>query len=178
MCPATTLGTLWFKRGLVEILEEPAEFHVSRHQTAAFTVRLPVQRRSSSIATIERSVARAKFAGICCTGLQAREDGGVSGGMRASSSRALGHLLVPEIGLTPAVAADLHQVFATGWILHSRSPIRRGLSSGIASTGRARMVVGTHKYTPPSPTLPDQSWMKNRTLPTSRKKHRAIRPAT
>jgi hypothetical protein len=42
-------------------------------------------------------------------------------------------LLVPEIGLTPAVAADLHQVFGDEVaILHSGLSIKSGRSSGIA----------------------------------------------
>ena len=53
-------------------------------------------------------------------------------------------LLVPEIGLTPAVAADFHQVFAEEVaILHSALPIRNAPSSGADQRGEARVVVGT-----------------------------------
>ncbi len=54
-------------------------------------------------------------------------------------------LLVPEIGLTPAVAADLHQLFGDGVaILHSAlSDKERAEQWHRIKRGDARMVVGT-----------------------------------
>ena len=54
-------------------------------------------------------------------------------------------LLVPEIGLTPAVAADLHQVFGDEVaILHSAlSDKERAEQWHRIKRGEARMVVGT-----------------------------------
>ena len=52
-------------------------------------------------------------------------------------------LLVPEIGLTPAVAADLHQVFADEVaILHSALTNQESApNNGIASSAAKRVVV-------------------------------------
>jgi len=54
-------------------------------------------------------------------------------------------LLVPEIGLTPAVAADLHQIFGDEVaILHSAlSDQERAEQWHRIKRGEARMVVGT-----------------------------------
>jgi len=54
-------------------------------------------------------------------------------------------LLVPEIGLTPAVAADLHQIFGEEVaILHSAlSDKERAQQWHRIKSGEARMVVGT-----------------------------------
>ena len=54
-------------------------------------------------------------------------------------------LLVPEIGLTPAVAADLHQIFGDEVaILHSAlSDRERAEQWHRIKRGEARMVVGT-----------------------------------
>ena len=54
-------------------------------------------------------------------------------------------LLVPEIGLTPAVAADLHQLFGDEVaILHSAlSDKERAEQWHRIKRGEARMVVGT-----------------------------------
>jgi len=145
--PRTTLGTL-VKRGLVEILEEPAEFHVSRTKPrpSPFGFQFnPAQQKA--LRRIEEGVAARKFAGILLHGVTGSGKTAVYlAGMRAvleAGRSAI--LLVPEIGLTPAVAADLHQVFGDKVaILHSAlSDQERAEQWHRIKRGEARMVVGT-----------------------------------
>ncbi len=145
--PRTTLGTL-VKRGLVEILEEPAEFHVSRTKPrpSPFGFQFnPAQQQA--LRRIEEGVAARKFAGILLHGVTGSGKTAVYlAGMRAvleAGRSAI--LLVPEIGLTPAVAADLHQVFGDKVaILHSAlSDQERAEQWHRIKRGEARMVVGT-----------------------------------
>ena len=145
--PRTTLGTL-VKRGLVEILEEPAEFHVSRTKPrpSPFGFQFnPAQQQA--LRRIEEGVAARKFGGILLHGVTGSGKTAVYlAGMRAvleAGRSAI--LLVPEIGLTPAVAADLHQVFGDKVaILHSAlSDQERAEQWHRIKRGEARMVVGT-----------------------------------
>src|SRR5215472_5686596 len=111
--PRSTLSTL-VRRGLIEIVEEPAEFHVSRVKArrSPFDFEFnPAQKHA--LQKIQDGVAARKFGGMLLHGVTGSGKTAVYlAGMRSvleAGRSAI--LLVPEIGLTPAVAADLHQVF-------------------------------------------------------------------
>jgi primosomal protein N' (replication factor Y) len=145
--PRTTLSTL-VRRGLVEIIELPAGFSVSRSKPrpSPFDFEFnPAQK--SALARLNQSVAARKFSGMLLHGVTGSGKTAVYlAGMRAvleAGRSAI--LLVPEIGLTPAVAADLHQIFADEVaILHSAlSDKERAEQWHRIKRGEARMVVGT-----------------------------------
>jgi len=145
--PASTLGTL-IRRGLVEIVEQPAKFSVSRSQPrpSPFIFDFsPAQQ--SALETLRSAVASRKFTGMLMHGVTGSGKTAVYlAGMRAvldAGRSAI--LLVPEIGLTPAVAADLHQIFGSEVaILHSAlSGAERAEQWHRIKRGEARMVVGT-----------------------------------
>jgi primosomal protein N' (replication factor Y) len=145
--PRTTLTTL-VKRGLIEIIEEPAEFAVSRSKPRPSRLEFdfnPAQQ--AALNRIREAVETRKFSGILLHGVTGSGKTAVYlAGMRAvleAGRSAI--LLVPEIGLTPAVAADLHQIFGSEVaILHSAlSDKERAQQWHRISKGEARMVVGT-----------------------------------
>ena len=145
--PQTTLRTL-VTRGLIEITDEPAEFHVSRAKPrpSLFDFDLnPAQQ--SALARLREAVAARKFSGMLLHGVTGSGKTAVYlAGMRSvleAGRSAI--LLVPEIGLTPAVAADLHQIFGDEVaILHSAlSDRERAEQWHRIKRGEARMVVGT-----------------------------------
>jgi primosomal protein N' (replication factor Y) len=145
--PRTTLGTL-VKRGLVEIVEEPATFAVSRSKARPSRMEFefnPAQ--ASALARLREGVDARKFFGMLLHGVTGSGKTAVYlAGMRSvldAGRSAI--LLVPEIGLTPAVAADLHQVFGDEVaILHSAlSDAERAEQWHRIKRGEARMVVGT-----------------------------------
>jgi primosomal protein N' (replication factor Y) (superfamily II helicase) len=145
--PRSTLGTL-VKRGLVEIVEEPAEFMVSRAKPRVSPLSFqfnPAQQ--SALANINERVGAGKFSGILLHGVTGSGKTAVYlAAMRAvldAGKSAI--LLVPEIGLTPAVAADLHQAFGDEVaILHSAlTDHERAEQWHRIKHGDARMVVGT-----------------------------------
>ena len=91
-------------------------------------------------------------------------------------------LLVPEIGLTPAVAANLHQIFGEEVaILHSalsdaeRAEQWHRIKRGRCAHGRGHAFGGVRAR---ARSGADRSWTKSRTAPTSRKRCRATTPAT
>jgi len=145
--PRTTLSTL-VRRGLVEIVDEPAEFKVSRTRprTSPFEFDFNSQQRSA-LARLRDGVEVRKFSGMLLHGVTGSGKTAVYlAGMRAvleAGRSAI--LLVPEIGLTPAVAADLHQIFGDAVaILHSAlSHKERAEQWHRIRRGEARMVVGT-----------------------------------
>jgi primosomal protein N' (replication factor Y) len=145
--PRTTLASL-VRRELVEILEEPAEFIVSRSKPrpSLFDFNLnPAQQ--SALQRIKDGVASRAFSGMLMHGVTGSGKTAVYlAGMRSvleAGRSAI--LLVPEIGLTPAVAADLHQIFGDEVaILHSAlSDRERAEQWHRIKRGDARMVVGT-----------------------------------
>jgi primosomal protein N' (replication factor Y) len=145
--PRSTLATL-MRRGLVEILEEPATFAVSRSKPRPS--RLEFDFNSAQQAALNRirdTVDTRKFAGMLMHGVTGSGKTVVYlAGMRAvleAGRSAI--LLVPEIGLTPAVAADLHHIFGEEVaILHSAlSDKERAQQWHRIKSGEARMVVGT-----------------------------------
>jgi primosomal protein N' (replication factor Y) (superfamily II helicase) len=144
--PRTTLGTL-VKRGLVEIVEEVASFAVSRSKPrAAFEFEFN-SAQNNALARLREVVEARKFSGMLLHGVTGSGKTAVYlAGMRAvleAGRSAI--LLVPEIGLTPAVAADLHQIFGDEVaILHSAlSDKERAQQWHRIKSGDARMVVGT-----------------------------------
>src|SRR5215469_12692972 len=145
--PRSTLTTL-VRRGLVEIVEEPAEFHVSRVKArrSPFDFEFNTAQKQA-LQEIEAGVAARKFGGMLLHGVTGSGKTAVYlAGMRSvleAGRSAI--LLVPEIGLTPAVAADLHQIFGDEVaILHSAlSDRERAEQWHRIKRGEARMVVGT-----------------------------------
>ena len=145
--PRTTLATL-IRRGTVELIEAPADFTVSRTKPRPqpfefdFT---PAQK--SALASLRERVDSLKFSGMLLHGVTGSGKTAVYlAGMRSvleAGRSAI--LLVPEIGLTPAVAADLHQIFGDEVaILHSAlSDKERAEQWHRIKRGEARMVVGT-----------------------------------
>jgi primosomal protein N' (replication factor Y) (superfamily II helicase) len=145
--PRATLNTL-VRRGLVEILQEPAAFTVSRARPrpALFDFHLNPSQQSA-LARLRAAVEARKFSGMLLHGVTGSGKTAVYlAGMRAvleAGRSAI--LLVPEIGLTPAVAADLHQIFGDEVaILHSALTDReRAEQWHRIKRKEARIVVGT-----------------------------------
>jgi primosomal protein N' (replication factor Y) (superfamily II helicase) len=145
--PRTTLSTL-VRRGLVAIVEEPADFTVSRTKPRPSPFDFDFNSaQQSALARLRESAAARKFSGMLLHGVTGSGKTAVYlAGMRsvlAAGRSAI--LLVPEIGLTPAVAADLHQIFGDEVaILHSALTHReRAEQWHRIKRGEARMVVGT-----------------------------------
>jgi primosomal protein N' (replication factor Y) len=145
--PRTTLNTL-VKRGLVEIIEEPAEFHISRVKArrSPFEFEFSLAQKQA-LQRIQEGMAAREFSGILLHGVTGSGKTAIYlAAMRTvleTGSSAI--LLVPEIGLTPTVAADLHQVFGDEVaILHSAlTDQERAEQWHRIKRGEARMVVGT-----------------------------------
>jgi primosomal protein N' (replication factor Y) len=145
--PPTTLQTL-VKRGLVEIVEEPADFAVSsiKPRPSPFHFQFtPAQQ--SALDQIRAAVDSGQYAGLLLHGVTGSGKTAVyltamHAVLQAGRSAIL---LVPEIGLTPAVAADLHQIFGEQVaILHSGLTDReRAEQWHRIRRGDARIVVGT-----------------------------------
>ena len=145
--PRTTLPTL-VKRGLVQFVEEPADFTVSRSKPRPSPFEFEFNdAQKSALQRLRRSVEARKFSGMLLHGVTGSGKTAVYlAGMRSvldAGRSAI--LLVPEIGLTPAVAADLHQIFGDEVaILHSALTDReRAEQWHRIKRGEARMVVGT-----------------------------------
>ena len=143
----STLATL-VKRGLMEITEEPAAFAISRSTARSALARFDLNpAQQSALGRLQEVVEARKFAGLLLHGVTGSGKTAVYlAGMRAvldAGRSAI--LLVPEIGLTPAVAADLHQIFGDEVaILHSAlSDKERAEQWHRIRRGEARMVVGT-----------------------------------
>jgi primosomal protein N' (replication factor Y) len=145
--PRTTLSTL-VKKGLVEITEEAADFTMSslEPRPSPFDFQFnPAQQLA--LKRINDSVASRTYSGILLHGVTGS---GKTAVYLASMKAVLeagrsAILLVPEIGLTPAVAADLHQLFGDHVaILHSGlSDQERAEQWHRIHRGETRVVVGT-----------------------------------
>jgi primosomal protein N' (replication factor Y) (superfamily II helicase) len=145
--PGTTLSTL-VRRGLVEIAQEPANFTVTRTKPRSTLFDFDLNaRQQSALAKLREAVVGRKFSGMLLHGVTGSGKTAVYlAGMRfVLETGRSAILLVPEIGLTPAVAADLHQIFADEVaILHSAlSDRERADQWHRIKRGEARMVVGT-----------------------------------
>ena len=145
--PRTTLGTL-VRRGLIELVDEPQEFTASKlkPRQSPFECEFSAAQKDA-LAKISESVASRKFGGLLLHGITGS---GKTAVYLACMRQVLDAgrssiLLVPEIGLTPAVAADLHQVFGDEVaILHSGlSDAERAEQWHRIRRGEARVVAGT-----------------------------------
>ncbi|HET6936035.1 MAG TPA: primosomal protein N', partial [Candidatus Angelobacter sp.] len=146
--PRTTLQTL-VKRELVEIIEEPADFTISsmkRRGPSHLDFIFNAQQKAA-LETIQTAVDQKKFSvsllhGVTGSGKTAVYLAAMQSVLEAGRSAIL---LVPEIGLTPAAAANLHQVFGDEVaILHSAlSADERAEQWHRIRRGEARIVVGT-----------------------------------
>lgn len=144
--PRTTLSTL-VKRGIVEIVEEPAEFHMTKLTSKApldFEL-MPAQQEA--LKSINEAVESKKFSvsllhGVTGSGKTAVYLSAMKQLLAAGRSSIL---LVPEIGLTPAAAANLHRIFGDDVaILHSAlSNDERAEQWHRIHRGEAKIVVGT-----------------------------------
>ena len=145
--PRSTLGTL-VRRGLIEIIEEPAEFTVSRAKPRPSPFDFDFNEgQKNALRCLRESMEARKFRGMLLHGVTGSGKTAVYlAGMRAALDAGRSAiLLVPEIGLTPAVAADLHQIFGDEVaILHSAlSDRERAEQWHRIKRKEARMVVGT-----------------------------------
>lgn len=144
--PRTTLATL-VKRGLVAIEEVPAEFLLSSAKgRSSFTFDLSTA-QTDALQKIHAAVNSGKFSGMLLHGVTGSGKTAVylAGMTEVLKQGRSAILLVPEIGLTPAVAADLHEVFGEEVaILHSGlTDAERAEQWHRIRRGEARMVVGT-----------------------------------
>ncbi len=143
--PRTTLDTL-VKRGLVRIEEEPAEFTVSRLKGKKLDFLFtPAQKhalRHICISAESHQFSVTLLHGITGSGKTAVY---LSAMQKVLNDGRGAIMLVPEIGLTPAAAAHLHQVFGDEVaILHSAlSDAERAEQWHRIRRGDARIVVGT-----------------------------------
>jgi primosomal protein N' (replication factor Y) (superfamily II helicase) len=145
--PRSTLGTL-VKRRLVEIVAESAAFTVStvKRQTRSHSFQFN-RAQQSALDDIQQRVGRREFSGVLLHGVTGSGKTAVYLAAMRSALKA-GYpsiLLVPEIGLTPAVAAELHHAFGDQVaILHSAlSGQERAEQWYRIKRGEARVVVGT-----------------------------------
>jgi primosomal protein N' (replication factor Y) (superfamily II helicase) len=145
--PRSSLSSL-VKRGMVEIIEEPAEFTVSRSKPRTLPSGLQFNSAQQlALQSIREHVNAGQFSGVLLHGVTGSGKTAVylaamQAVLEAGRSAIL---LVPEIGLTPAVAADLHQAFGDEVaILHSAlTDQERAEQWHRIQRGEARMVVGT-----------------------------------
>src|SRR5437870_5079587 len=145
--PRTTLGTL-VKRGLVEIAEEPEEFTISgvKARPSPFDFQFNAA-QEEAVQRIRKDVGARTFFAMLMHGVTGSGKTAVYlAGMRTVLEvRRSASSLVPGVGLTPAMAADLHQVFGEEVaILHSAlSDQERAEQWHRIKRGEARIVVGT-----------------------------------
>ena len=144
--PKTTLATL-VRRGIVEILEEPAALAAPAMKPRN-AVDFPfTTAQQQALDLINRSVEARQFQAILVHGVTGSGKTAVYlAAMRQVLSAGRGAiLLVPEIGLTPRVAADLYGIFGDEVaILHSSfTDDERAEQWHRLSRGEARIAVGT-----------------------------------
>ncbi len=145
--PRSTLGTL-VGRGLVELAEENIE--LPRPAVIARCILADTAFNSAqqcALETIRAAVSARAFSGILLHGVTGSGKTAVYLAAMKSVLESGGSavLLVPEIGLTPAVAADVHNVLGDNVaILHSAlSDKERAEHWRRIRRGEARAVVGT-----------------------------------
>jgi primosomal protein N' (replication factor Y) len=142
--PGSTLGTL-VRRALVRIEERPAEFHLSGLVHHAGYSLNPAQQ--AAVGSITSSLATGEFRpcllhGVTGSGKTAVYLAAMQAALAAGRSAIL---LVPEIGLTPAMAGQMHSTFGDNVaLLHSQlTPEERAEQWHRIRRGDARIVVGT-----------------------------------
>jgi primosomal protein N' (replication factor Y) len=145
--PRTTLSTL-VRRGMIALVDEPKEFSASKLKARPSPFDFdfsPAQQQA--LEKIRDSVRAHKFAGMLLHGVTGSGKTAVYlSVMRGVLDQGRSSiLLVPEIGLTPAMAADLVQVFGSEVaILHSGlSDAERAEQWHRIKKSDARVVVGT-----------------------------------
>ncbi len=143
--PESTLGTL-VRRGVVMVTEEPEEFSVSSVRPHASDFDLNREQRGA-LEQIQKAVEARSFS---VTLLHGVTGSGKTAVYLAAMQQVLAGgrsaiLLVPEIGLTPAAAANLYQVFGEQVaVLHSAlSDGERAQQWHRIRRGEAKIVVGT-----------------------------------
>jgi primosomal protein N' (replication factor Y) (superfamily II helicase) len=150
--PRTTLGML-VRRGLIELVDEAQDFAASgvklsklKPRQSPFEFEFSAAQKDA-LAKIGEAVGSRKFAGLLLHGITGSGKTAVylACMRQVLEQRRSSILLVPEIGLTPAVAADLHQVFGDEVaILHSGlSDAERAEQWHRIRRGEARVVAGT-----------------------------------
>jgi primosomal protein N' (replication factor Y) len=150
--PRTTLGTL-VRRGMIGLVDEPQDFTASgvklsklKPRPSPFEFEFSAAQKEA-LAKIGAAVGSRKFGGLLLHGITGSGKTAVYlACMREVLEQGRSSiLLVPEIGLTPAVAADLHQVFGDEVaILHSGlSDAERAEQWHRIRRGEARVVAGT-----------------------------------
>jgi primosomal protein N' (replication factor Y) (superfamily II helicase) len=143
--PRTTLQTL-VRRGVVELHEEPAGFRMSglkpRKLEFLFNPAQKAALNQINNAVDERQFLPMLLHGVTGSGKTAVYLSAMQA-MLAKGRSAI--LLVPEIGLTPAMAADLHQIFGDEVaILHSAlTDDERAEQWKRIRNGESHIVVGT-----------------------------------
>jgi len=143
--PRTTLQTL-VRRGIVELRDEPAGFRMSglKPRKLEFLFN-PAQK--AALEQINTAVDKRLFLPMLLHGVTGSGKTAVylsaMQAMLAKGRSAI--LLVPEIGLTPAMAADLHQIFGDEVaILHSAlTDDERAEQWKRIRNGESHIVVGT-----------------------------------
>jgi primosomal protein N' (replication factor Y) len=141
--PASTLATL-VRRGLVRIEQRAMAFHLSGMRTQSFPLNTQQQKALDAIAS------QLTEGGFRANLLYGVTGSGKTAVYMAAMQRALdldrsSILLVPEIGLTPATAAQLHAAFGDSVaMLHSAlTPEERAEQWHRIRRGDARIIVGT-----------------------------------
>ncbi len=141
--PVSTLPSL-VKRGLVRLEERPLEFHLSGMKHVQHLLN-PSQ--EGALASLTEGLGNGSFRTALLHGVTGS---GKTAVYLAAMQRALDAglssiLLVPEIGLTPAMAAQLHTAFGGEVaLLHSAlTPDERAEQWHRIRRGEARVVVGT-----------------------------------
>ena len=143
--PGSTLATL-VRRELVRIEERPAAFHLAHHAFSTPDHDLN-EVQQAALTTITDAVLTHAFHPLLLHGVTGSGKTAVylAAMRRTLNAGRTAILLVPEIGLTPAMAAQLHHAFgAEVALLHSGlTPEERGEQWHRIRRGEARVVVGT-----------------------------------
>jgi primosomal protein N' (replication factor Y) len=144
--PASTLGTL-VRKGLVRIEERPADFHLTHLHAFATPEHELNPAQSEALAIITAAVEAREFRPFLLHGVTGSGKTAVylAAMRRALDAGRASILLVPEIGLTPAMAAQLHHAFGSEVaLLHSAlTAEERSEQWRRIRKSEARVVVGT-----------------------------------
>jgi primosomal protein N' (replication factor Y) len=144
--PGSTLATL-VRRELVRIEERPAEFHLTHSHAFATPDHDLNSAQEEALSAITDAVEARAFRPFLLHGVTGSGKTAVylAAMRRTLAAGRTAILLVPEIGLTPAMAAQLHHAFGTEVaLLHSAlTPEERGEQWHRIRKGEARVVVGT-----------------------------------
>ena len=144
--PESTLGTL-VKRGLVRIDEEPERFYMGAAGKPGAHEHALNEEQMEAVGTIAAAMAQGGFRPFLLYGVTGSGKTAVyfAAMRRTLDAERSALLLVPEIGLTPAMAGQLVEAFgAEVALLHSGlTPDERAEQWHKIRRGEARVVVGT-----------------------------------